>query len=69
MHVFGSTRLAERLKELKELRPRIEVREAADVIGLLTDPECFGTLVQRYGWTFDRAEAWVTSALTALLLK
>ena len=35
---------------------------------LLTDYQCFGALVHDYGWTFDRAEAWIASTLKRLLL-
>lgn len=68
MHRFGARRLAERLNSLEALRPGIDTDEAADVIDLLTDHQTFANLVQGYGWTFDRAEAWITSTLRTLLL-
>jgi len=69
MHRFGSTRLADRLVELDALRHGVAAGEAADVIALLTDVENYSTLVGTYGWTFDRAEAWITETLCATLLQ
>jgi AcrR family transcriptional regulator len=69
MHRIGSTRLADRLVELGALRQGVAVGEAADVIALLTDVENYSTLVGMYGWTFDRAEAWITETLCATLLQ
>ena len=67
-HDLGSRAMAERLAELGCLRAGLEVQEAADVIGLLTDHDCYESLVRRYGWSHDRAEAWVKAALVSLLL-
>ncbi len=69
MHRFGATRLADRLEELGALRSGLAVREAADVIALLTDVEIYSTLVGTYHWTFDRAEAWITETLCTTLLQ
>lgn len=67
--VDGATRMAQRLVELGALRDGISEREAADVIGLLADHECYSTLVGRLGWTHDRAEEWIGDALQRLLLE
>ncbi|HEY6115989.1 MAG TPA: helix-turn-helix domain-containing protein [Candidatus Dormibacteraeota bacterium] len=69
MHRIGSRRLADRLVELGALRQGVAVGEAADVIALLTDVENYSTLVGMYSWTFDRAEAWITETLCAILLQ
>jgi len=69
MHRFGASRLAERLEQLAALRPDVTVDEAADVIAHLTDVDTFSALTDRYGWSFDRAEAWITATLRATLLR
>ena len=69
MHRVGSTRVAARLHQLKALRKGVSADEAAAVIGLLTAAECYAELVGRYGWSFDRAEAWITATLRSRLLK
>jgi AcrR family transcriptional regulator len=68
MHVAGSRMVAERLSELDVLRQGVSVDEAADVIAFLADIETVGRLVRQHGWTFDRAETWVSEALIRLLL-
>lgn len=68
MHRSGAERLARRLESLGVLRPGLGVEEAADVIAFLTDVETFSTLAGRYGWTYDRAEAWVSTTVSTLLL-
>lgn len=68
-HRWGSARLAARLEELGTLRPGLAVGEAADVIALLTEVEIYSSLVGTYGWTFDRAEAWINKTLGTMLLK
>jgi AcrR family transcriptional regulator len=69
MHRAGAERIARRLHELHALRHGVDEKEAADVITLLTDVDCYDALVRRSGWTFDRAEAWIAASLPRLLLK
>lgn len=69
LHRVGSARLARRLRTLHALRPGVSVAEASAIIGLLTEGATYRQLVEGYGWTFDRAEAWITSSLKTLLLK
>lgn len=68
-HRVGSARLARRLRALHALRPGVSLAEASAVIGLLTDGSTYRQLVERNGWTFDRAEAWVAATLRTLMLK
>lgn len=68
MHVAGSRLIAERLGALGVLRPGVGVPEAADVIAFLADLETFARLVREQGWSFDRAETWVSESLARLLL-
>jgi TetR/AcrR family transcriptional regulator, regulator of cefoperazone and chloramphenicol sensitivity len=67
-HLAGARLLAGRLAELGALRWDIDAVEAADVIALLADDEIFTRLVRGYGWSFDRAEAWLIAALRRTLL-
>ena len=69
LHRVGSARLARRLRALHALRPGVSVAEASAIISLLTEGATYRQLVEAYGWTFDRAEAWITSSLRTLLLK
>ena len=65
----AATRLvAGRLHELGALRPGVSSDEAADVIALLTEVSTYARLVGDYGWSFDRAEAWISDTLMRLLL-
>lgn len=68
-HRSASEAIAQRLSGLKALRPGVTKQEAADVIDLLTDNDCFSSLVRRFGWSYDRAEEWICSALESLLLE
>lgn len=69
LHRTGARNAAARLAELGALRNVGSVDEAADVIAVLADIELIGRLVHVHGWTFDRAEQWVTTALQTLLLR
>jgi AcrR family transcriptional regulator len=67
-HRAGARRIADRLAELRALRSDINVDEAADVLALLADDDIFTRLVRGYGWSFDRAEAWLSETLRRALL-
>jgi AcrR family transcriptional regulator len=67
-HRIGSRRIADRLGEIGALRGDIDEAEAADVIALLADDDIVARLVRGYGWSFDRAEEWLTATLRRALL-
>ena len=68
MHATGSRLIAERLGVLGALRQGVTADEAAVVIALLSDMATFARLVGEHGWTYDRAEAWVSDSLARILL-
>jgi len=51
------------------LRPGCSEAQAQDVIYALAGPELYELLVIRSGWSNEQFEAWLSSALTALLLR
>jgi TetR/AcrR family transcriptional regulator, regulator of cefoperazone and chloramphenicol sensitivity len=69
MHRYGAGRMAARLDSLGVLKSNLTVAEAADIVTLLTDVDFYSKLVNRFGWSFDRAEAWINDALRAILLR
>lgn len=67
IHRQGVDMLVKRLSELDALKTSTD--EATAVASLLTSIETYDFLVRRQGWTFDRAEAWVCSTVSQLLLR
>lgn len=64
----GQRRVATSLAESGALRPDLAVADAADLIHALASPEVYALLVVERGWTPDRFERWLASALADQLL-
>src|SRR5688500_10618750 len=60
--------LAAHLESLGALKPGLDPREAGDVIAVLTDPQVVQTMVQTYGWSWDRWHQWTLDTLCTLVL-
>lgn len=56
------------LHERRYLRPRVTVKEAADVLWTYSSPELYELLVICRGWSAERYGQFVTDAMTAALL-
>lgn len=67
MHRAGVDHVTRRLEALGALG-ETSAKQASDVVYLLTDIEVFGILVRRCGWSFDRAEEWLSEAIARLVL-
>ncbi|GGM17154.1 TetR family transcriptional regulator [Dactylosporangium sucinum] len=67
-HIAGARRGAERLAELGALRPGTDVDTAAVALSAFLWLDTWVQLTTDHGWSFDRAEAWLSSSLRALLL-
>jgi AcrR family transcriptional regulator len=50
------------------LRPGLSLAAAADAIYVLASPDTFRALVDERGWSWNRAESWITSQLLRALL-
>jgi len=62
------TRLARSLHRRKQLKSRMTVREAADLIWTLASERTYLALVRDRGWTAAKYERWVAEQLEAALL-
>lgn len=67
-HRQGAQSLAERLAGLGALSSGVGVDQAATSFAVLTSPASWRQLTEDTGWSFDRAEAWMLSSLSTLLL-
>ncbi|MET7396346.1 TetR family transcriptional regulator [Dactylosporangium sp. NPDC005572] len=67
-HVAGARRGAERIAELGALRPGTDVDTAAATIAVFLSIDAWVQFIDEHGWTFDRAEQWLSSSLRTLLL-
>jgi hypothetical protein len=63
----GLALVARRLAELDALA--VDVDEATDVLWYYFGYASLYTLVEENGWTYDRAENWLTRAATGALLR
>ena len=68
-HDQGAGHAARRLAALGALAPGTTPERAGAVLALMTSPASWQHLTQRYGWSFDEAETWLTGSLTRLLLE
>lgn len=68
-HEHGAGQLAQRLAALGALQAGTTPERASAVFSMMTSPASWRQLTHRARWTFDEAEAWLTSSLTQLLLK
>lgn len=65
----GAGQLAQRLAALGALGVGTTPERGSAVFSMMTSPASWRQLTHRAGWTFDEAEAWLTSSLAQLLLK
>jgi AcrR family transcriptional regulator len=67
-HRAGAAGVVRRLQQTGGLMAGLEVAEAAEGVAALTDTHYALLLIDSYGWSLDRVEAWMTSASRRLLL-
>lgn len=63
----GQGRIARSLSRAHALRPGLRERDAADLIHALMSPEVYRLLVGDRGWTPERYQQWLATALTQQL--
>jgi AcrR family transcriptional regulator len=68
-HEQGAVQLARRLAQLGALRDETSPEQAAAAFSMMTSAGSWRQLTDSAGWSFDETEAWLTDALTRLLLK
>jgi AcrR family transcriptional regulator len=64
----GQSRIVAALGRSGDLRPGLEVTDAADVVYALMSPELFRILTIERGWSLDAYEAWLAGSLCDQLL-
>ncbi len=64
----GQGRLARSLARAGALRPKLQERDAGDIIHALMSPEVYRLLVVDRGWPPERYEKWLTATLVDQLL-
>lgn len=67
-HIAGARTSAERLAALGALPRGTGLETAAVTLSVLTSIDSWVQLTAAHGWSFDRAEKWLSSTLRALLL-
>jgi AcrR family transcriptional regulator len=67
-HDQGAAGIAHRLASLGALHDGLPPERAAAVLSMMTAPAGWRQLTEGSGWSFDDAEAWLTTSLTPLLL-
>jgi AcrR family transcriptional regulator len=67
-HRGGAELFGHRLAELGALGPGTSAEEAATTYAVMTSPDNWRQLTQDFGWSHDKAEAWLIESLTTLLL-
>ena len=65
----GPAALLRPVHEAGQLRAGLSLDDAADVVYAVASPETFRALVEERGWTWRRAEAWITDLLRTALLR
>lgn len=66
--LVGQSRIARLLADRGALTPGLTEADAADIVYTLMSPETHRTLTVERGWSGDRYEQWLATALRALLL-
>ncbi len=67
-HGTGTSRVATHVTERFGLRDGLDAAAAADILWALTAPEVTNRLVTSRGWSWDRYETWLATAIVDLLL-
>jgi len=65
---LGTRATAEQVASRFGLRPGLSVQDAADILWALTGPDLTDRLVNRRGWSWDRAERWMADVMADALL-
>ena len=65
----GEAPLISMMSQRGQLRPDLPSEDALDLLLVLSGPAVHEILVQDYGWTAERYEAWVSKALVQALLR
>jgi hypothetical protein len=68
-HVEGAARFVGRIAELDGLAPTVDQQWAVDTLAAISDVEFGLLLLDSYGWSLDRIEAWITASGRSLLLR
>jgi AcrR family transcriptional regulator len=68
-HRRGVRRLIVRLADMDALAPGTTARQAEATFAMMTSPASWLQLTGEDGWTYDEAEEWITTSLTALILR
>jgi AcrR family transcriptional regulator len=69
VHREGCARVAARLHAMGELTERLDMARAGAVLATYTAPEAIERLTVEHQWSFDEVEAWLTDAMSLLLLR
>lgn len=69
VHREGCAGVAARLQAMGELTERLDVAKAGAVLATCTAPEAIERLTVEHQWSFDEVEAWLTDAMSLLLLR
>ncbi|GAB3422935.1 TetR/AcrR family transcriptional regulator [Flindersiella endophytica] len=67
-HATGTKWVVDHVAERFGLRPGLDPSTGADVVWALTSPEVTDRLVNRRGWSWDRYEQWLATAMADSLL-
>jgi AcrR family transcriptional regulator len=65
---IGTRLRAEDVASRFGLRPGLSVQDAADILWALTGPDLTDRLVNRRGWSWDKAERWMADVMADALL-
>jgi len=66
-HRGGAELFGHRLAELDALGPGVSAEQATTAYAVMTSPDNWRQLTQDFGWSYDKAEAWLVDSLTRLL--
>ena len=66
-HRAGAELFGRRLAELGGLRDGVSVEHATTSCAVMTSPENWRQLTVDFGWSYDRAEAWIIDSLRTLV--
>jgi len=69
VHREGCYAVAARLQEMGALNEKVDAARSGAVLAAYTAPETIERLTAEHGWTFDELEAWLTYAMSRLLLR
>ena len=68
-HSAGGRGVAEKLAHAGALKAGVTAEQAATAFSMMTSPHSWRQLTADSGWSYDEAEAWLTTSLGQLLLR